>query len=141
MAELKTKATDASVEDFLNEITDDKKRRDAFKVLALMKKATRAKPKMWGPSIVGFGNLVYKYKTGRTLDWFLTGFSPRKQSLTLYLMPGIERYGVLLKKLGKHTTGKGCLYIKSLDDVDMPTLEKLIQQSLKDIEKTFNQPR
>jgi hypothetical protein len=141
MAELKTKPNNASVEDFLNKITDEKKRKDAFAVLAIMKKATGAKPKMWGTGIVGFGDLVYRYESGRQLDWFLAGFSPRKQNLTLYLMPGIERYAVLLKKLGKHKTGKGCLYINSLEDVDKPTLEKLVKQSVKDAVKLFKEPR
>jgi uncharacterized protein YdhG (YjbR/CyaY superfamily) len=96
---------------------------------------------MWGTGIVGFGDLVYRYESGRQLDWFLAGFSPRKQNLTLYLMPGIERYAVLLKKLGKHKTGKGCLYINSLEDVDKPTLEKLVKQSVKDAVKLFKEPR
>jgi hypothetical protein len=111
MAELKTKRTDQSVEAFLGSIADEKKRRDAFVILDIMQKATRAKPKMWGSSIVGFGDYHFKYESGREGDWFVAGFSPRKQSLTLYIVPGFEQYGALLKKLGKHKTGKSCLYV------------------------------
>jgi hypothetical protein len=133
MPELKTKRNEQSVEAFLKGISDEKKRRDSFAILALMRKVTKAEPKMWGTSIVGFGSYQYKYKSGRGGEWFLTGFSPRKQNLTLYIMPGVQRYGELLKKLGKHKTGKGCLYVNTLDDVDLAVLEKLIRQSLKDI--------
>jgi len=133
MAELKTKKTTASVEDFLNSIVDEQRRKDCFRVLEIMKAATKAEPAMWGTSIIGFGRYQYAYKSGRTLEWFLTGFSPRKQDLTLYIMPGLERYPALMKKLGKHKTGKSCLYIKKLDDVDLPTLKQLIKQSLTDL--------
>ncbi len=91
---------------------------------------------MWGSSIVGFGNYHYKYESGREGDWFLTGFSPRKQNLTLYIMPGFAQYDELMKKLGKHKTGKSCLYIKSLEDINLPTLKQLIQQSVKHMTKT-----
>jgi len=131
MSDLKTKPTDRSVEAFLKGIAGEKKRRDAFALLALMQKVTRAEPKMWGTSIVGFGSYRYKYASGREGDWFVTGFSPRKQNLTLYLMGGFERYGQLMKKLGKHKTGKGCLYLNTLDDVDLPTLKELVKQSVK----------
>ena len=133
MAELKTKKTTASVEDFLNSIVDEQRRKDCFRVLEIMKAATKAEPAMWGTSIVGFGRYQYAYKSGRALEWFLTGFSPRKQDLTLYIMPGLERYPALMKKLGKHKTGKSCLYIKKLNDVDLPTLKQLIKQSLTDL--------
>ncbi len=137
MAELKTKRNDAAnVEAFLNSLTDERKRRDAFAILDIMKKATKAEPKMWGNSIIGFGNYHYKYESGREGDWFVTGFSPRKQNLTLYIMPGFERYNELLKKLGKHKTGKSCLYINTLDDVDLPTLRELVKQSVKHTAKT-----
>ena len=131
MAELKTKQTKASVEKFLNSVKDEKKREDSFKILELMKKITKEEPKMWGPSIIGFGNYHYKYASGREGDWFLTGFSPRKQNLTLYIMSYLEKHKDLLKKLGKHKTGKGCLYINKLVDVDMNVLKELITASVK----------
>lgn len=130
MAELKTKKNDASVEDFLNGIPDEKKRQDSFAILALMKEVTQAEPKMWGDSIVGFGQYRYKYATGREGDWFLAGFSPRKQNLTLYIMAGFAEYEALLGKLGKYKTGKSCLYINKLQDVNMGTLKELVQQSV-----------
>ena len=139
MAELKTKPNDASVEAFLNGIADEQKRRDAFAILALMQKATRVEPKMWGSSIVGFGHYHYKYASGREGDWFVVGFSPRKNDLTLYLISGLDQHGQLLKKLGKHKTGKGCLYIKHLDDVDFPTLRELIKQSVRYMTKAHRQ--
>jgi hypothetical protein len=108
VAELKTKPTDESVEKFLNSISDKQQREDCFRILQLMKTATRTEPEMWGTSIVGFGRHRYKYESGTKGEWFKMGFSPRKQNLTLYLMSGVERYGDLLKKLGKHKTGKGC---------------------------------
>jgi hypothetical protein len=126
MAELKTQKTKASVTDFINGIADDARRKDCRTVLKLMKDATGAPPRMWGPSIVGFGELRYKYASGREGDWFLTGFSPRKDSLTLYLMPGLQAHGAHLRVLGKHKTGKGCLYIKQLADVDPSVLKQLI---------------
>ena len=136
MAELKTKVNKANVEKFLNTIKDEKKREDSFTVLELMKQVTKAEPRMWGSSIVGFGSYHSKYASGREGDWFLTGFSARKQNLTLYIMAGFEEYEELLRKLGKHTTGKACLYIKSLEDVHVPTLRKLVQQSVKHMAST-----
>ena len=130
MAELKTKATNASVDDFLAAIDDEQRRKDCLAVVKIMKKATGAKPKMWGPSIVGFGDYTYKYPNWRELDWFFTGFSPRKKDLTLYIMPGFDRYDDLLKALGKHSTGKSCLYIKRLADVDMKVLQTLVEDSV-----------
>src|SRR3990167_585987 len=115
MAELKTKRNDRSVTAFLDRIADEGKRRDAYAVLALMRQVTKAKPMMWGDSIVGFGRYRYEYGSGRAGEWFLTGFSPRKQSLTLYIMAGFTGYGDLLRKLGKHGTGGSCLYLKRLD--------------------------
>jgi hypothetical protein len=138
MAELKTKRNDRSVEAFLNGIADEQKRRDAFAILKLMKKITKAEPQMWGASIVGFGNYHYKYASGREGDWPITGFSPRKQNLTLYIMPGFVRYDELMKKLGKYKTGKSCLYIKTLDDVDLPTLRTLIKESVQYMRKIAN---
>jgi len=131
MAELKTKPNKVSVEKFLKSIKDEKKREDSFKVLELMKKITKEDPIMWGPSIVGFGKYHYKYASGREGDWFLTGFSPRKQNLTLYIMSGFKRYNELMKKLGKHKTGSSCLYINKLEDIDMKVLKELIKESVK----------
>lgn len=138
MAELKTKPTDQSVESFLNGVEDEKKRRDSFTILKLMKDVTRADPKMWGPSIVGFGNYRYKYESGREADWFLTGFSPRKQNLTLYIMSGFRRFEELMAKLGKYKTGKGCLYIKRLEDVNMATLRELVAQSVEYLREKYD---
>ena len=131
MAELKTVATKLSVEKFINGIKDEEKRADCFEVLKLMEKATKNKAKMWGTSIVGFGEQHLVYESGRELDWFITGFSPRKQNLTLYLTGGFDKLQDLLKKLGKHSTGKGCLYINKLDDVDAKVLKELITRSVK----------
>jgi hypothetical protein len=136
-AKLKTQPNAASVAAFLNAIGDEKRRDDSLAVLALMKKVTKAEPKMWGTSIVGFGVRRYQYASGRELDWFLTGFSPRKDALTLYLMSGLEPHGALLKGLGKHTTGKGCLYVRDLDEIDKPTLTALIQESISNLDKRF----
>jgi hypothetical protein len=137
MAELKTKPTEQSVEDFLNAIPDEQKRADAFAIVKLMKQVTRAEPKMWGSSIVGFGSYHYKYASGHEGDTCLVGFSPRKQNLTLYLMLGVADYSDLLNKLGKHKTGKGCLYINKLADVDVPTLKELIKQSVKQLKAMY----
>jgi hypothetical protein len=131
MAELKTKKTTVPVKDFLSSIPEDRQK-DCKIISKLMSDATGAKPKMWGPSIVGFGDYLYTYPDGRTMDWFTMGFSPRKQALTLYI-----RYGTtneLLKKLGKYKTGKWCLYIKKLEDVDMDVLKKMIVQAGMDTE-------
>ncbi len=127
MAELKTKVTRASVDKFLAGIKDEKRRQDCYQILKIMKQATRAEPKMWGTSIVGFGEYHYRYATGREGDWFLTGFSPRVQNLTLYMMGGFD--GDVLKRLGKYKTGKGCLYINKLEDVDLRVLKELIVKS------------
>ena len=137
MAELKTKLNDGSVVDFLNSINDEKKREDSSKIIALMKKIIKAEPKMWGDSIIGFGTYHYKYESGREGDWFLTGFSPRKQNLTLYILSGFSNYKELLKKLGKYKTSKACLYIKKLEDVDIKVLEKIISESVKVISKKY----
>ena len=130
MADLKTKPNDASVEAFLNGVEDAKKREDSFAILEMMREITGAEPQMWGSSIIGFGRYHYTYASGREGDWFQVGFSPRKQSLTLYIMSGFDAYDTLLSQLGKHTTGKSCLYIKRLDDVDLDTLRALIAQSV-----------
>ena len=137
MAEVKTKATRASVDKFLKSIEDERVRDDCYKIIDIMEKVTRAKPKMWGESIVGFGSYHYKYASGREGDWMLTGFSPRKQNLTIYIMSGFEEYGDLLKTLGKHSTSKSCLYIKKLEDVDAKVLKKLITESVKKMRKMY----
>jgi hypothetical protein len=129
MAELKTRLTKASVDKFLEGIKDEKKRQDCYEILKIMKKATRSEPKMWGTSIIGFGDYHYVYESGREGDWFITGFSPRVQNLTLYMMGGFDRE--TLKKLGKYKTGKGCLYINKLEDVDLKVLNELITKSVK----------
>ena len=136
MAELKTKPTDGSVEDFINSVTHDQMRQDAFALVELMRQATKSEPKMWGSSIIGFGNYSYKYASGRQAEWFLTGFSPRKQNVTLYIMDGFDQYNSLLISLGKHKTGKSCLYIRRLADIDLPTLQKLVQQSVEQMINT-----
>lgn len=135
MAELKTKATGESVETFLQGIEDEKKREDCYQILKIMKKATKAEPKMWGSSIIGFGDYHYKYESGRENDWFLTGFSPRKQNLTLYVLGGFSGQDELLKKLGKYKTGKGCLYINKLEDVNLKVLNELVTKSVQQISK------
>lgn len=132
MAEPKTKPTKASVKEFLNQIPEKERRDDCFVVAKMMEEITGNKPKMWGPSIVGFGTYHYKYSSGREGDWPIAAFSPRKKDLTLYLTPGFEKDTELMEKLGKHGTGKSCLYIKRLSDIHVPTLKKLIKQSVKD---------
>lgn len=136
MAELKTKRTDASVDDFLNSIKEEQVRQDCLTIADLMQKATRAKPQMWGPSIIGFGSRRYKYPNGREMDWMLIAFSPRKQNITLYLSSDFEGADELMEQLGKHSCGKACLYIKRLSDIHLPTLKKLIQASVKHLKKT-----
>lgn len=126
----KTVETQLKVSEFLASIADENRRRDCKTVAELMKKITGKSPKMWGPSIVGFGRYHYKYDSGREGDFFWAGFSPRKQALTLYLMGGYARHNELMKKLGKYKAGKGCLYVKSLEDIDMTVLEKLIVESV-----------
>ena len=133
MAEMKTKPTDESVKDFLNRIPEAERREDCFAVAKMMEEITGEKPKMWGPSIVGFGSYHYKYASGREGDWPVTGFSPRKKDLTLYLMMGFERHTELMEKLGKCSHSKACLYIKRLSDIQVPTLKKLIKVSVKDL--------
>jgi len=131
MYELKTKLNTASVGKFLNSVKDKQKREDSFKILDMMKKITKEEPKMWGSSIVGFGSYHYKYESGHEGDMCMAGFSPRKESLTIYILPGFEKNKSLMEKLGKYKTGKSCLYIKRLDDVDMKILNKLITESVK----------
>lgn len=135
MAELKTRPNDASVEEFLNKVKDDKKRTDAFEILEIFKRATGEDPKMWGSNIIGFGSFRLKYANGREIDWMLTGFSPRKQNLTIYIMTGFDHYEELLKKLGKYKTGKSCLYIKKLEDIKKEVLTEIIRASVEFLRK------
>jgi len=128
MAEIKTKIRKTSVDKFLRGIRDEKKREECQQVLKIMKRATRAEPKMWGTSIIGFGDCHYVYESGREIDWFVTGFSPHMESLTLYITGGFDRE--MLKKLGKYKTGKNCLYISKLEDVDKKVLGSLITKSV-----------
>jgi len=130
MAENKTKPTTKSVPEFLEHIEDPKRKADCISISALMKKLTNSPPKMWGDAIVGFGDYHYKYASGREGDWFLAGFSPHKQNLTIYIMGYLEFYPDLLDRLGKFKHGKGCLYIKKLEDIDMDVLETLITTSI-----------
>jgi hypothetical protein len=134
LTELKTKPTKASVDAFL-ETVDEHRRADCTTLVRMMSDATGAKPQMWGPSIVGFGSHRYEYESGRGGDWFMVGFSPRKRDLTLYIMPGVRRYPQLLARLGQHSTGVGCLYIKKLADIDVPVLKELIATAVKDVQK------
>jgi len=137
MAEPKTKATKESVAKFLNSIEDENRRKDCKTVAKLMEETSGSKPVMWGPSIVGLGSYRYKGASGREGDWPRIAFSPRKQNLTLYLMGGFDKHQDLMEKLGKHTNSKGCLYIKRLDDIHMPTLKKLMLETLKFLKKTY----
>lgn len=130
MAELKTQPNDSSVEAYLNSVENEKKRADSFAILELMQEVTGEEPQMWGSSIIGFGSYHYKYESGREGDWFLTGFAPRKKSLTLYIMAGFDEYANLLNRLGKFKTGKSCLYINKLEDVDTDVLRKLVKKSI-----------
>lgn len=130
MAQLKTQPNDQSVTAFLNRVEDETKRQDSFTILELMQQASGEQPVMWGDSIIGFGSYHYKYASGREGDWFLVGFSPRVQNLTLYIMSGFDEYEELLGKLGKHSTGKSCLYVKRLENIDLNVLKELVEKSV-----------
>jgi len=132
-AELKTKKTEASVEAFLAAIQDESVREDCTEITRIMKQAAKDEPKMWGSSIVGFGHYHYKYASGRENDWFQIGFSPRKQNITIYFMGSLADHEASLQKLGKHTTGKGCLYIKGLEDVDKKVLKEILVNAVKNL--------
>lgn len=136
MAENKTKVTDVSVEAFLETVENDQKREDCFTLMKLMEEVTGEPAKMWGTAIVGFGEYHYKYDSGREGDFMLVGFSPRKANLTLYIVAGFDEYEPLLNKLGKFTTGKSCLYVKRLKDIDMDTLKTMVQRSVKHMRET-----
>lgn len=135
MAENKTQPTARDVTEFLESISDPQRRADCFTLVAMLKKATKAEPKMWGDSIVGFGDIHYKYESGREGDWFPVGFSPRKQAITVYLCGYLAAQQELLSGLGKFKMGKGCLYIKSLADIDRAVFRKLVSATLKDLKR------
>jgi len=138
MAELQTKKTKASVSSFLNAIEDDQKRKDCKAVAAIMQKATKARPAMWGPAIIGFGKSTYVYPDGRTMDWMLAAFAPRKSNITLYVLADYPQRDELLAKLGPHKASGVCLHIKRLSDVHIPTLAKLVAASIKHAKKTYS---
>ena len=131
MTELKTRPNDKNIIEFLNKVENKRRREDSFEILKLMREVTQEEPIMWGDSIVGIGNYHYKYASGREADWLQIGFSPRKQYFTVYIMDGFEKYTELLDKLGKHKTGKSCLYINKLEDVSIPALKELMIESVK----------
>ena len=137
MAELKTKLNDGDVNAFLEALQDEKRKADSFKTLKLMTEVSGENAKMWGDSLIGFGSYPYVYSSGRTIEWPLVGFSPRKQALTLYIMTGFKHYDDLLGKLGKYKTGKACLYIKKLEDVDEDVLKELISSSINFLKKKY----
>jgi Domain of unknown function (DU1801) len=137
MPELKTKATQQTVADFLDKIADEQVRDDSAAIIKMMQKATGAPPKMWGPSIIGFGQYHYKYDSGHEGDMCITGFSPRKQNFSLYVMMNAEDNQDLLSKLGKHKTGKACLYVKRLADIDTKILETLIKRTIDQVKKKY----
>jgi len=138
MPEVKTKLTGASVDDFLDTIENEQMRDDCRMIARIMEKAAKAPPRMWGSSIVGFGTSKYRYANGKEAEFMLTAFSPRKQNITLYLTPRLSEHRDLLDKLGAHSCGKGCLYIRRLSDVHMPTLTKLVKASVADIRKAHS---
>ena len=138
MSDLKTKANKASVIKFLKSVENEKRRTDALLMLELMQELTKREAVMWGSSMVGFGSYHYKYASGREGDWLLTGFSPRKNDLTVYIMNGFSSYTELMEKLGKYKTSVSCLYIKKLEDIDIKVLKQLIRKSLSDMRKIYD---
>ena len=142
MAELKTKPTGASVDDYVNSIADDQVRKDCKTIAAILQEATKAKGEMWGPSIAGFGRYAYRYSNGKTLEWIKVGFSARKQNIVIYVMTGLQSHGDLLAQLGKHSSSKGsCLYIKRLSDIKLPVLKKLVKASVAKVNKIDKENR
>ncbi len=134
MAELKTQKNDASVDGFLG-AADEKRRGDCYALLDLMREVTGDEPSMWGDSIVGFGSYKYRHRSGQSGEWFLTGFSPRKRNLTIYIMPGFDRYGDIMAKLGKYKNSVSCLYVNKLADIDLDALRELVSQSYADMKE------
>lgn len=137
MSELKTRRNDGDVDAYLDSVENPRRREDARRVLTLMREVTGKPPKMWGSSIVGFGSYHYSYASGREGDWPVVGFAPRKQNLVLYIMPGFARYESLLARLGKHRTGKSCLYVTKLDDIDPDVLEELVRESVDEMQRRY----
>lgn len=137
MSEPKTKENDVSVTDFINSIEHKTRKADALVLLELMAEVNDAEPRMWSGNIIGYGDYHYKYKSGREGDWFVTGFSPRKQNLSIYIVPGFDEYGDLLSRLGKHKTSVGCLYINKLADVDLDVLKELVARSVVDMKAIY----
>ena len=140
MAENKTQQNDQSVEAFLNSVEDERKRQDCFEILALMQEVTGCAPQMWGGTIVGFDKYAYTYASGHSGESPIAGFSPRKQNITLYILAGFDEYEAILARLGKHKTGKACLYIKRLDDVNIDILRELVTASVNHMRET-NPPK
>jgi hypothetical protein len=140
MSEPKTKPTSASIDAFIAAVEDETRRADCLSVAGLMSRITGKPPVLWGSSIIGFDSYHYVYASGRTGDWPIVGFSPRKNDLTLYIMAGFDRYDDLMRRLGKHKTGKSCLYLKTLRDVDADVLEELIRESVAFMKKTYPDP-
>lgn len=138
MAELKTKQTELRVDAHINAIVDSVRREDCRKLIALMSKATGMEPRMWGTSLVGFGSYHYKYESGHEGDAMLTGFASRKSDLTMYIMPGFDRYESLMAKLGKHKAGKACVYVKRLEDLDLTVLAELVTLSVREIKQRYS---
>jgi len=138
MAKNKTVSNDNNVNDFLNNVKNEQKRNDTFDLINLMKEITGEEPKMWGASIVGFGEYHYEYKSGREGDMFLSGFSPRKQNIAIYIMAGVENYETVLKNIGKYKMGKSCFYINKLDDIDLVLLKEMISDSVKKTKNKYN---
>ena len=137
MAELKTRPDDSSVDAYLEGVSDLQRRADTRSVMAIMQEVTGEPPRLWGGSMIGFGTYHYRYETGREGDWFLTGVAPRKGALTVYIMAGFDRYEALMARLGKHSVGRSCLYIKRLSDVDLDVLRELIERSVRHTAETY----
>lgn len=137
MSKLKTTPNDASVEDFINSIENDHKRADSQRIIAILQDITGEEPQMWGGSIIGFGAYHYTYKSGREGDWMKVGFSPRKQNLTIYIMSGLKRFEEELSRIGKHKTGKSCLYAKKLEDIDEDVLKEIVEKSIAKLEGLY----
>ncbi|WP_417581830.1 DUF1801 domain-containing protein [Pelagibacterium sp.] len=137
MSDLKTRPTDQKVSQFIQAVEPESKRQDCWTIVEMMRRITCAEPVMWGASIVGFGTYTYVNTTKKPADWPITGFSPRKANLTIYVMPGFTRFGPLMEKLGKHTTGKSCLYIKKLGDIDQSILEEIVRCSVEQMRAKY----
>lgn len=137
MTELKTRENDASVQAFLDSVMPERRRDDCLVIDALMRRVTGWEPKMWGDSIVGFGRYHYKYNSGREGDWFITGYAPRKAALTIYIMPGFGNFGPLMDRLGKYRTGRACLYVTRLENIDLGVLEDLVRESVETMGRIY----